>query len=129
MKKILLTLCVGLVFGGGLGLYIGWFVAPAQLTNVPPSALNEAGQQEYLRLVAAAYWRDDNLATARQRLTNLGREDLVDWLRETAVDTVLQSQSELEIRQIVYLASSIGLDSPAFAPYLPAKPVEASDGS
>jgi hypothetical protein len=129
MKKILLTLCAGLVLGGGLGLYIGWFVSPIQLTNVTPSTLNEAEQEEYVRLVAAAYWRDDNLATARQRLAHLGREDLIDWLRETAVDTVLQSQSELEIRQIVYLASSIGLDSPAFAPYLPAKPVEASDDS
>lgn len=124
MKRTIIMLLLGLAVGAGLGLYIGWVVAPTELTDVSPAALDETAQQDYLQLVAAAYWRDDNLAAARQRLGSLGRTDLLDWLRATAVDAILRGEEEPKIRQLVYLASSLGLDSPAFAPYVPAKPAE-----
>jgi hypothetical protein len=124
MKRIALILLVGLALGVGAGLYFGLVIAPVKLTDVAPAVLPEAEQVAYVHLIAAAYWRDDNLATARQRLASLARADLADWLRRTAVEAILQEQDELQIRQLVYLATSIGLDSPAFAPYLPAKPLE-----
>ena len=122
MKRLTVFFLTGVLLGGALGLWLGLVVAPVQLRDVSPAELGQAEQVVYVRLIAAAYWRDDNLATARRRLASLGREDVGDWVRRTAVDAILDQQPELEIRQLVYLATSIGLDSPAFAPYLPAKP-------
>ena len=116
---------MGLGLGIGSGLYIGWGVSPTRLTDVAPVALSETAQQDYLRLIAAAYWQDDNLAVARQRLASLGRVDLNDWVLATSVNAILQDDDVLAIRQLVYLAMSLGLESAAFLPYLPAKlPIE-----
>lgn len=122
MVRGLLYLVIGLLIGSGLGLYIGWVVSPTELTDVTPAGLSDAAQQDYLLLVAGAYWQDDNFVAARQRLGELSRVDINEWILATTVDLILQGEDELEIRQMVYLANSLGLDSPAFAPYLPVKP-------
>jgi ABC-type antimicrobial peptide transport system permease subunit len=124
MVRSLFFFIFGSLLGIGLGLYIGWVVAPTELTDVTPAGLSNVAQQDYLLLVAAAYWEDDNFVAARQRLGELGRVDINEWILATTVDLILQGKDELEIRQMVYLANSLGLGSPAFAPYLPAKPAE-----
>lgn len=125
MLRGLFFFLFGGLLGIALGLYIGWVVSPTELTDVTPAGLGIAYQQDYLLLVAGSYWEDDNFVVARQRLGELGRIDLNEWVLATTVDLILQGENELEIRQMIYLATSLGLDSPAFDPYLPVKPAVA----
>ena len=119
MKRAFFLLIMGLLLGGALGLYVGWVLYPAQLLNVTPAELTPALQADYVRLVAATYAQDDDFTAVQTRLAALRRDDLNEWLRRETVDAILVGEDENEIRQMVLLATHLGLDSPAFVPYLP----------
>jgi hypothetical protein len=120
LRNIALIL-LGLAVGAGVGLLLGWVVWPTEYTDATPIILQDAYRQDYLRMIAAAYGADDDLATAETRLNSLGpngRDDLFALM----LDTILRDGDEAEIRQQVQLAAALGYTSPAMAPYL-AEPV------
>lgn len=119
MKRVFLLLLLGGILGGGLGLYIGWVLYPTQLVNVTPAELTPALQGDYLRLVATTYAQDDDFTAVQTRLATLRRDDLNDWIRRETVDAILAGGNEQELRQMVRLATHLGVESPAFVPYLP----------
>ena len=122
MKRAFLFLLMGFLLGGALGLYLGWVVYPTQLVNVTPAELTPALQDDYLRLIAATYAQDGDFTAVQSRLAALRRPDLNEWVLRQTVDTILAGEDEAEIRQLVTLATSLGLDSPAFVPYHSAPP-------
>ncbi len=119
MKRAFFLLLMGLLLGSALGLYVGWVLYPAQLVNVTPAELTPALQADYVRLVAAAYAQDDDFTAVQTRLAALRRDDLNEWLRRETVDAILAGEDETEIQHMALLATRLGLDSPAFVPYLP----------
>jgi hypothetical protein len=129
MKRAFFLLLMGLLLGGALGLYVGWVLYPAQLVNVTPAELTPALQADYVRLVAATYAQDDDFTAVQTRLAALRRDDLDEWLRRETVDAILAGENETEIQQMVLLATRLGLDSPAFVPYLPDPAALDSDNS
>ncbi|MDX1613747.1 MAG: hypothetical protein R3300_05510 [Candidatus Promineifilaceae bacterium] len=123
-----LWLVVGLVVGVGAGLLLGWVVWPLEFSDADPAVLEEEIQRDYALMIAGGYWLDDNLARARQRLRSLDKDDLDGWLLAVTVDHILQDGDPLEARQLVKLASDLGIESPIMAPYLPAESPEAGAG-
>lgn len=116
--RIVFFLLLGLLLGGGLGLYFGWEIWPIQVTDADPSFLAEAHRQEYVRMVAAAYAVEADAATAEARLSQLGS----DWstlLTAVTLDAILQQQNPTDIQHLVQLATTFDISSPAMAPYLP----------
>ena len=109
---------IGLAIGIGLGLYLGWVAWPTEFTDAAPSIMQESYQRDYVVMIAAAYSRDGDLETARRRLRGLG-DDGEEFLLAVTLDQILRGDDETRIRQLVRLASDVGLSSPAMAPYLP----------
>jgi hypothetical protein len=116
--RIPLFLFLGLTLGISLGLYVGWEVIPTEFVNANPAFLADRHKQEYVRMIAATYMVEGDLAAAQVRLAGLGagREEL---LTAVMLDAILQQQNETEIRQLVSLAAALGIYSPAMDPYLP----------
>jgi hypothetical protein len=116
--RIPLFIFIGLLLGIGLGLYVGWELLPTEFVDASPAYLAEGYQQEYVRMIAAAYAVEGDLTAAQTRLSGLGA-DGEDMLTAVTLDTILQQQNETEIRQLVNLAAALGIYSPAMDPYLP----------
>lgn len=116
--RILFFLLLGLVVGGGLGLYLGWEVWPIQFTDADPSFLADSYRQDYVRMVAGSYALEGDLATAEADLGRLG-SDWKDLLTAVTLDAILQQQAPTDIQHLVNLATAFGISSPAMVPYLP----------
>lgn len=117
--RILGWLALGLVLGLGISLYIGWVVWPLEVTETNPAVLQDDYRRDYVLLIAAAYWEDGDLESARQRLASVDQEDPAGWLVQTTVNHILTGRDELEIWQLVHLANDLGFYSPAMDPYIP----------
>ena len=110
---------LGLVFGVGLGLFLGWVAWPTEFTEADPTILEESYQQDYTVMIASTYALDGDLAGARRRLASLGKGNGQAWLLDQVVAHILENEDETEISQLVLLARDLGLSSPAMTPYLP----------
>ena len=115
----ILWVAFGLLFGVGLGLFLGWVALPVEFTDADPTILEESYQRDYTVMIAATYALDGDLAGARSRLATLGKADSSAWLLDQVVAHILENENETEIRQLVLLARDMGLSSPAMTPYLP----------
>jgi hypothetical protein len=107
----------GLVAGIALGLLLGWVVWPAEFTEATPTHLDESYQKDYLIMIAAAYSLDEELQSARSRLVSLGRENVDEWLLSIIENHILNGGAETDIRQLVKLATAMGLQSPVMELY------------
>jgi hypothetical protein len=110
---------IGLLFGVGLGLFLGWVAWPVEFTEADPTILEESYQRDYTVLIASTYALDGDLPAARRRLAALGKADSSAWLLDQVVAHILANENEVEIRHLVLLARDMGLSSPAMTPYLP----------
>jgi len=117
--KNLVWIGIGLLVGAGLGLYLGWVAWPAEFEEANPAVLEEQYQRDYTVMIASTYALDGDLTAARRRLNSLGKADTNSWLLNQVVAHILENENETEIRQLVKLASDMGLSSPAMTPYLP----------
>jgi hypothetical protein len=98
---------------------LGWVVWPAEFEEADPTILEEQYQRDYTVMIASTYALDGDLAAARRRLNSLGKVDSNAWLLNQVVAHILENENETEIRQLVRLATDLGLSSPAMTPYLP----------
>jgi hypothetical protein len=119
--RIPFLLLLGLAIGIGLGLYVGWELLPTEFVDASPAYLADGYQQEYVRMIAAAYAVEGDLTAAQTRLSGLGTDGEA-ILTAVTLDTILQQQNETEIRQLVNLTAALGIYSPAMEPYLPPEP-------
>ena len=111
---------LGLLFGAGLGLFLGWVAWPVEFTEADPTILEESFQRDYTVMIASTYALERDLPAARRRLASLGKADANGWLLDQIVAHILENGDETEIRHLVLLARDLGLSSPAMTPYLPA---------
>ena len=114
----LIFVLIGFAVGASLGLYLGWVAWPTEFSDATPALLEESYRKEYVVMIATSYAQDDNLPAAQQRITSLGA-DGESFLLDVTLDMILQAEDEVEIRDVVRLASDVGLYSPAMEPYLP----------
>ncbi|HOT90736.1 MAG TPA: hypothetical protein PLJ78_04585 [Anaerolineae bacterium] len=110
--------CVGVGLGIGLALLIGWGLFPVQRANSSPAMLRRDYQEEYIRLIAAAYQVDGNLTLARQRLAALQAASPTAPLVEVTERWIAQGKSTAILTPLVQLARDLGVNTPAMQPYL-----------
>jgi hypothetical protein len=116
--RSLLIILLGLVAGIGLGLYLGWVAWPTEFTDADPVILQDRYRRDYTLMIAAAYGQDNDLVAAQRRLANVDEEDGKAWLLTVTVDAILAQRDANDIRQLVQLATDLGLYSPVLQPYL-----------
>jgi hypothetical protein len=112
--KRLLWFIVGIALGIGLALLIGWQLLPVQRADSSPAMLRRDYQEEYLRLIAAAYQVDNDLTLAQQRLAELPPGSLVDvterWIAQGKPDDILIP--------LARFARDLGVSTPTMQAYL-----------
>lgn len=111
----------GVASGVGLGLFLGWVAWPTEFTDADPTLLAEQYRYDYVVMIAAAYQAEGDIQTAGQRLRTAfldSSEPFQDYLAFT-VEAILSGRNDQDLRQLVHLASDLGLRSPAMNPYLP----------
>ena len=121
MFRRLLLLLFGLALGVGVGLSLGWFVWPTEYADADPTLLAETYRYDYVVMIAAAYQADGDIQTASQRLRTawLDSPDPFQEYLAFTVEAILNGGNDQDLRQLVRLATDLGLSSPAMAPYLP----------
>jgi hypothetical protein len=72
MRRIALSVFLGLIVGIGVGLLLGWVVAPVQRSNSALRELSRRYKDEYTVMVAIGYQIDGDLNEAINRLKPLG---------------------------------------------------------
>jgi hypothetical protein len=117
--RIIGWLIFGLILGLGLGLLLGWVVWPTEFTEADPTVLEDQYKRDYTLMIASAYWEDEDLNAAMNRLGSLGEDDPFGWYREITLDFILGREDDLEIRHLVNLAADLGIYSQVMEPYWP----------
>ena len=118
---------LGLILGAGVGLFLGWVAWPIEFSDAEPSVMEERFQRDYALMIATVYLEEDDLSTARRRLSGLGKEDTGRWVLGLAVDNILNGETEAKILPLVKLANDLGHFSPIMEPYL--SQIELEQGS
>ncbi len=120
---------IGLLAGGGLGLYLGWVAWPTEFTDANPAVLQDSYRRDYIVMIATNYALDGDLNAARERIASLG-ETSNEALFSFTLDTIiLEPDDEPKIRRLVRLANDLGLYSPAMEPFLDGPSAEPADGT
>ncbi len=118
--RIAVFIIIGFAIGAGLGLYLGWEAWPTEFTDAAPEILQDRYRRDYALMIAATYELDGDLNSAERRINELGTGAAGrEFFFSATLDTILRNEDEVAIRQMVRLATDLGLDSPAFTPYLP----------
>ncbi|MCA9935760.1 MAG: hypothetical protein H6662_03405 [Ardenticatenaceae bacterium] len=114
-------LLVGIAVGLGLGLYLGWEAWPTEFTDATPEILQDRYRRDYALMIATNYAADGDLASAERRINGLGKDGVANgraYYFSVTLDTILRNEDVTAITYMVRLATDLGLESPAFAPYL-----------
>src|SRR5579859_907120 len=114
MRRILVSLIIGLVIGLGVALFIGWETSPVQYIQLPMSYLYSSYQDDYTVMVAAAYQVDGDLNEAIRRLQPLGMKNIPLFVRDVTERYISNSGTgnEADIRTLVVLSRALGYYTP-----------------
>jgi hypothetical protein len=108
---------VGILLGLGLGLVIAWYLWPVSATEADPADLRLDLKDDYLRMIAASYSLDGDMAHALQRLDTLRLPQ-----RDVSIGELIQGEPRPLYQQaLIRLAldlkrQSVALARPTFTP-------------
>ncbi len=114
MVRIFLLIVIGAALGVGIGLVIGWDIAPVQYVNGNLSDLDPRYKDDYTVMVAAAYQVDGDLNEAIRRLQPLGQPNIPIYVRDVTERYISQygTGNENDIRTLVVLSRALGYYTP-----------------
>ncbi len=119
MRRMLRSLLLGLVLGGALGLYLGWFQFPRETYRGDLSELAQSFRDDYVVMVAAGYAADGDLQGALERLSRLRVDDIPRYAQRLTDRVIASSARDIrDIRLLVALARGMGRLTPAMEPFL-----------
>ncbi len=119
MRRMLRSLLLGLVLGGALGLYLGWFQFPRETYRGDLSEMAQSFRDDYVVMVAAGYAADGDLQGALERLSRLRVDDIPRYAQRLTDRVIASSARDIrDIRLLVALARGLGRLTPAMEPFL-----------
>ena len=71
MLNRILPLLFGLILGLAAGLFYGWVIQPAEISEISPRSLRQDHRAEFILAIAEVYAMDGVLQSARQRIALL----------------------------------------------------------
>lgn len=114
----LLLLVTGVCGGIGIGLLIGWIVAPVEYIDTDMSYLHAAYKDDFVLMTSEAYALDGDLDAAHARLALLQLPDPAMAVADLAEKAISQNQPLSNIRALATLAAVLGAQRDALLPYL-----------
>ncbi|MBN1956067.1 MAG: hypothetical protein JW900_13585 [Anaerolineae bacterium] len=112
------VLAAGAIIGLVLGLLYTWLIDPVEFYNTTPHHLRSDYQHEWIRLAALGYVADGNLQRVTTRLAGLEQQEIDQALGALIEFYADQGQPAATMRALSWLASQLGVDTPAMAVYL-----------
>ena len=126
MRRVLLTLLIGLGLGALGGAIAGW-LAPIQDVSAGFDELREDYKADYVVMVGAAYAYNGDWDLAQARLGRLAEPDPAAYVVRLAEEYIDNGRNPDDIRHLVRLAARLGYTTPAMQPYLPPPPSSAPE--
>lgn len=117
-----LWLLPGLAAGVGLGLLIGWVIAPVTYYDTIPAQLHPLYQDEYVHLVALTYDVTRDLDAAREDLAALNPNDPTGPLQTLTERLIAEDAPPDVIAPLAGLAKDLGAATPVMVPYVQETP-------
>ena len=117
MSRFLLSLVIGLVLGGLLGLYLGWGPFAVVYVDSPASALSDRFKDDYTVMVAGGYLVDGDATAAHQRLRVLGEQNVPLYEQDTTERINTRSHDANDIYRLVALSEGLGRLTSIMEPY------------
>jgi hypothetical protein len=112
----LLAWALWLVIGAGLGLYLGWVVAPVEYVDTAPASLQQVYKDDYVLMLATAYAADGDLAAARAGLSSLGLSASTVTVRAAADRLAAADYPAEDLERLENLAAALEDSSAATVP-------------
>ncbi|MBN1581765.1 MAG: hypothetical protein JXA89_13760 [Anaerolineae bacterium] len=113
-----LTTIACLLGGIGLGLLVGWVIAPVEYVDTNLAYLHPTYKNDFILTVSDAFALDGDLDTAKARLALLILPDPAAAVADLAQDAIDQQKPIQQIQALARLAAALGIQREAFAPYL-----------
>jgi hypothetical protein len=110
---------LGLIAGAALGLLFGWVIMPVEYIDTSIADLAPEYKDEYIQLVAAAYYADRDLESAQARLAGLELPNTQQSVSALFDRYIAEGRDEGETRALAALADALGVASPRIVAYLP----------
>ncbi len=123
MRRIALSVLIGLAIGVAVGLTVGWGLLPVELRGSPMRDLSSHFKDEYTVMVATGYQVDRDLNAATERLKPLGystdREVFL-YVRDITERSISGRGTgrEADIRSLAVLSCAMGYCTPPMQPFL-----------
>jgi hypothetical protein len=114
-----LLVILGLIAGAALGLLFGWVIMPVEYVDASIADLAPEYKDEYILLVATAYYADRDLESAQDRLAELELPNTPQSVSALFDRYVAEGRDEHELRAVAALADALGVASPRMVAYLP----------
>ncbi|MCY4021241.1 MAG: hypothetical protein OXG39_17680 [Chloroflexi bacterium] len=119
MRRFLRSMLLGLILGGLLGLYLGWFQFPRDTYRSDMTELAQSFRDDYAVMIAAGYAADSDLQGALDRLSRLRVDDVPRYVQRLTDRVIASSARDIrDIRLLVALARGLGRLTPAMEPFL-----------
>lgn len=119
MRRFIQPVLLGLILGGLLGLYLGWFQFPREAYRSDMTELAQSFRDDYAVLIAAGYAADGDLPGALERLSRLRVDDMPRFVQRLTDRVIASSARDIrDIRLLVALARGLGRLTPAMEPFL-----------
>lgn len=119
MRRSLRSLIFGLIIGGFIGLYLGWFEFPQRAYRSDMSELAQSYRDDYLVMVAAGYAVDGDLPGAIERLGHLVIDDIGEYVQGRAERIITTGARDVrDIRLLVGLSWAMRRLTPPMEPFL-----------
>lgn len=119
MRRFVQFWLPGLVLGGLLGLYLGWFQFPRESFRGGMTELAQSFRDDYAVMIAAGYAADGDLPGALDRLSRLRVDDVARYVQRLTDSVIVSSSRDIrDIRLLVALARGLGRLTPAMEPFL-----------
>lgn len=119
VRPFLQFMLPGLVLGGLLGLYLGWFQFPRDTYRGDMTELAQSFRDDYAVMIAAGYAADGDLPGALDRLSRLRVDDAPRYVQRLTDRVIASSARDIrDIRLLVALARGLGRLTPAMEPFL-----------
>ena len=117
MVRFLVSLILGVGFGIGAGLVLGWGVFPREYTEGTLPELARQHSDEYTVMIAAGYVADGDIQGALERLNLLGVDNSPAHVQEVTERYITNSRDIQDIQLLVALSEGFGRLTPIMEPY------------
>jgi hypothetical protein len=103
---------IAIAAGIGLGLLVGWAIAPVKYVDTTPDSLRADYKADYVLMVAETYQADGNLGQAMQRLAFLDKQPPLQIAQQGLTYAIAVNYSAADVNLLNHLIQALQVATP-----------------